>query len=93
MRPEAYFGMGGPNRPWSNRDRVLASGLVQYERSLNAYGIPAWLAQDGDRRFEVDEVMDHAAALVETAQAEYAKNENADTHGLRIIVEDLGPRS
>lgn len=71
---------------------MLSSGLIAYEGSLNAHGIPDWIARDGDQRFELDEVMDHAAALVETAQREYAKNENADTTGLRLHVEHVGPR-
>jgi hypothetical protein len=85
--------MRRPGGRWTNRDRVLAAGLVHYERSLNAHGIPSWIAQDGDQRFGVDEVMDHAARLVETTQADYASNENADTHGLRVVVAHLGPRS
>ncbi|GAA1992934.1 hypothetical protein GCM10009718_33320 [Isoptericola halotolerans] len=92
MRPEAYLGLGKPNRPWTNRDRVLAGGLVYLEQSLNAHGIPSWVAQDPDRIFDVDEVVDHAAALVEDTQAEYASNPTADTHGLRITVQDKGPR-
>lgn len=71
---------------------MLSSGLIAYEGSLNAHGIPDWIARDGDQRFEVDEVMDHAAALVETAQREYAQNPNADLSGLRIVVEHAGPR-
>lgn len=91
MRPEAYFGIGAPDLPWTNRDRTLSRGLVYLEQSLNAHGIPAWIAQDPERKFAVDEVVDQAAAVLEEVQEEYQRGQN-DQKGLRLVLVDQGRR-
>lgn len=62
-----------------------------YEASLNEHGIPRHLAEDPERRFAVDEVVDHAAAAMEEAREEYKRGDNV-SHGLRLVVVDQGVR-
>lgn len=84
MRPTKYL-------RWSRRDRGLAEGLIFYEEALGSHGIPTWLSQDPERVFEVDEVVDHAAAALDEAREEYERGKGSN-HGLRLIVVDRGPR-
>ena len=85
MRPTKYL------KKWSRVDQALAEAHLSYEASLNAHGIPRFLAGDADRTFEVDEVMDYAAEAFEQAQEEYRRADNASP-GLRLIVLDKGVR-
>lgn len=85
MRPTKYL-------LWSARDRTLAETLLEYESSLNQVGLPSWIARDEDRRFVVDELMDHSLATYEQAVEEYERGKS-DTKGLQLVVLDEGPRT
>lgn len=62
----------------------MAEGLLEYEASLNQQGIPSWIAQDTDRVWDVDEVIDNVASALGRAQKEYQGNEHVDP-GLRLV--------
>jgi hypothetical protein len=91
VRPEAFFGLGKPNRPWTNRDRALSQGLVFYEQSLNSAGVPSWIAQDPERKFAVDEVVDFALETLESTQEDYQRG-GTNQKGLRLVLVDQGRR-
>jgi hypothetical protein len=56
VRPSKYL------MKWSVRDRALAEGLLEYERSLNQHGIPSWIAEDGTIPWETDEKIDYTVS-------------------------------
>lgn len=89
MRPTKYLGLSRGGR-WSSVDRTLAEGLEEYEASLNSLGIPFWIARDSDRKFTVDEIVDHSVALLEETRAEMGKGDG-EQHGLLIAIADGGP--
>lgn len=64
MRPTKYL------TEWSAQDRGLAEGLIEYEESLTANGIPSWLAFDPAQKWEPDETVDGYAEAVELHEAE-----------------------
>jgi len=59
--------------------------MVVYDAALNAQGIPSWIAQDPDRQWTVDEVVDNAAAALDAAREEYERGQGKN-HGLRLVV-------
>lgn len=66
--------------------------MLVYEDSLGPHGHPSWLARDPGRTFEVDEVVDHAAAALDEAHEEY-KRGTPPGHGVRLVVLDRGDRA
>lgn len=90
MRPTKYLGFSRGGR-WSSVDRTLAEGLEEYEASLNSLGIPFWIARDSERRFTVDEIVDHSIALLEETRAEMGKGDGeGENYGLLIAIADGG---
>lgn len=89
MRPTQYLGSKG--KQWTRVDRVLAEGLLTYEASLNAHGIPWDRASDPDRKFVIDEAIDYAAQVYDEAVEEYRKGDDVEK-GLRLVVVDQGLR-
>ena len=85
MRPTKYLSR------WSKRDRGLAEGLLFYEQQLGPHGIPSWLAQNPERVFEIDEVVDGAQAALDEAQEEYQRG-GGPGHGVQLVVVDQGWR-
>lgn len=77
MRPTRYLDR------WSARDRGLAEGLLLYEDSLNAAGLPPHIAQDPDRKFVLDEQHDHAMAVLEREQQ---REDHKPEPGVRLTV-------
>lgn len=76
---------------WSNVDRSLAEGVLEYERSLNKHGIPWWIAQDPGQDFTPKEILDYAAARFDTHVEESAKGEGSKA-GLSIAIVHTGAR-
>lgn len=80
---------------WSARDRSLAEMLLVYERSLNAVGIPSWIAQDPEREWVPDEVVDGAMAALEKHQAGLRRADVGEDGlaGLRVQIQEKPSRS
>jgi hypothetical protein len=73
-----YLGLEAPGSPWSKRSRGLAEGLMVYERSINAFGIPLSEATNDemDGWYEVDDSkVDHAVAALQRWEKETKKPE------------------
>lgn len=87
MKPTKYL-----SRKWSEVDRGLAEGLLVYEASLNSQGIPAWVAQDPERRWTIDEIVDESMAVLEEAQDGYGKKGTPKQPGLRLVVVEKPPK-
>lgn len=68
----------------------MAEGLLEYERSLNAHGVPWHIASDPDRKWTLDESIDHAAAAYEEALEEFKNGETTPAPGLRLSLIDKG---
>lgn len=85
MRPTVHLGVTDPGGTWTSRDRCLTEALLFHEDSLNDQGVPAWIAQDPDREWTIDEIVDHPAAALEEAREEYQRGEGKN-HGLHLIV-------
>lgn len=70
----------------------MAEGLLEYEASLNAQGIPRWIAHDADREWDIDEQIDNVESALGRAQKEYQGNEHVDP-GLRLIPVEKKPQN
>lgn len=89
MRPTAY--LGAPRGDgWTVVDRCLSEALVLYDASLNEHGVPAWIAQDPDRVWEPDDVVDHVSRVIETYRADIPDNEQ--NRGLRVMAREVRSR-
>lgn len=65
-------------------DRGLCEAEIVYEDSLNEAGIPAWIAEDPEIEFTIDERLDNAVAALDQAREEYRKGTPAP--GLKLVV-------
>lgn len=79
MKPSEYMS-------WSDRDRALAEGLLQLQDSTPQHGIPKWISSDPERKFVVDEYVDHAQEALDEAREEYSSNPGGAPHGLKLTV-------
>lgn len=51
-------------------------------------GVPGWIAQDPEREWEPDEVVDNVVATVERHRREMEKNDGGVPPGLQIVVKE-----
>lgn len=76
---------------WSARDRGLAEALVWYERDLDEHGLPSHIAHDPERSWEVDEIVNHPAAVLAEAHDEM-RDGKGKNYGVRLTVQQVEPR-
>lgn len=82
-----YLGLEEPGSPWSQRSRGLAEGLLEYEASLNRFGIPKRdaLDDDSDGWYEIDDTtIDYSEAALQRWEKD---NPNAEPGVIPRVVD------